>query len=181
MLDFLYRLPMRSFPRCRLVPRLVRRPVLLARFVLLICVSPVSVPFYHVLPFLRLVISSRPWRLACPSRFLFIRLSSPSYCEYVMRRSFGSDVLSVSSRWACGSFAPCSSVPMGTVSMPGPCHPVMRRRGRQGMGRTTRRAGQNGAAARRAASRATHRARRDRMRTRRTARRHENETMSETA
>lgn len=90
----------------RLVGRLVSRLVQSSRLACSFRSSHLRLPWAS--PSLRLVVSSRPWRLACSSRFFSFVLSP---CGYVMRRSCGGGVLSVSFRWACCSFVPCLSAP----------------------------------------------------------------------
>lgn len=70
-----------------------------------------------------------PGHLACPSRFFFIRLIALRICDEAFLRG----VLSVSSRWACGSFPTARSLlaysprSRDAVSVPGLRYPVMRR------------------------------------------------------
>lgn len=69
-------------------------------------------------------------RLACPSRFFFIRLIALRICdEAFLRGRRAIRIITMGVRLVpYGSFAPCSSVPMAwAVSVPGPCYPVMRR------------------------------------------------------
>lgn len=167
VLDSFYRLPMCSFPRCRLVFRLVcasRGGVLFflsgrlvacsyrsyssrlssraasrrtSRFpvssCLLVSFFSSAFPLGRLVLFRAAVFPSRhivlPWRLTCPSRFFFIRLIALRICDEAFLR--GRLLPYHPDGRAARSLIACSSRWRWRYPLPGPCYPVMRRRGRR--------------------------------------------------
>ena len=77
-------------------------------------------------PSLRLVVSSRPWRLACSSRFFFIRLIALRICdEAFLRRRRAIRIIPMGVLLVRSVLVRTGSV--RRYPLPGPCYPVMRR------------------------------------------------------